>query len=244
MKNRKKIIYIVLCIVIFAATINEVRYGYKVRKSYQNNVEFNDYLKTKNLKVQNSVYPYDEDYDLYGKGEKISKFSDLQKKSDIIVKIKLNSGFHRKIYKECIFSEAEILKCYKGNLKKGQRIQFFEPVDCTGCGNPMLLEEGYTPMNENTEYFVFFMKVRDSYFGKNKYVYLPVSLTYGKYNITAGNPKLFKKSEASEDVTDIKKLKKYSEVRNEEVFLYDKKKYELFIQLKKQVLEKYHDNVK
>lgn len=239
MEILNKIFVGIFCIFLIGAIMIAGIYGAYIKNSFQDDVEYEEYLKTKDLKVQFHPYPYDENYDMYGGREKIYNFSDLQKEADVIVKLRLNPDFQRKIFRECIFSEADILKCYRGKIKEGEKIHLFEPVNCTGFGNPMLSEEGYSPMIENEEYIMFLKKVKNSYFSKDQYVYLPVSLTYGKYKADKSMPRLFKEDEIGTDVDDINTLPQYSEVKNQEVFLYEKKSYDLFVCLKDQVLKKY-----
>lgn len=236
LENSNKIKGIILAVVLLIASISSAVYGKSIKTSFQDNVEFNNYLKNQDLRVRtDNAYPYDADYDLYGAGEKIHTFDDLQKKSDVIVKAKLTADYQRKIYRECIFSEAEVLKCYKGNLKKGQKLHMFEPVNCTGFENPMLCEGGYMPMINNDQYYLFLMKVKNSHFSEDQYVYLPISLTYGKYKADQTNPRLFRNNQVDSD--DREKLLSYSQVKNQEVLLCDKHDYKKFLDLKKKVLK-------
>ena len=55
------------------------------------------------------------------------------------------------IYTECILSQADVIKCWKGTIKSGEKIHLFEPVNCTGFTNPVLCQEGYTPMARGEE---------------------------------------------------------------------------------------------
>lgn len=241
MRILKKFFPAVILILIVVSFALASAYGKTVKSSFWDNVEFDQYLKKygEDLRVQSDTYPYDEDYDLYGGGEKIQNFKELTKNSDLIVRGKLSSGYERKIFSECIFSEVEILKCYKGNVKQGDSIHLFEPVNCTGFGNPMLCEEGYLPMTENQEYILFLRKVKNSHFSSDQYIYLPVSITYGKYKADTSFPKRYTAEQISVDTSNEKHLLKYKDVKNEEVIIYENERYKSFLKFKANVIRKF-----
>lgn len=132
MKNFKRMIVGISSIGLVGIFCALLCFGQGIRESYQDDVGFWNYQKKKDLKViSDDDYCYDEDYDIYGGGERIQNFSDLKTYADEVVKVRLNPKFKRKIYCECIFSEVQVIKTYQGDLKKGTDIHIFEPVNCT-----------------------------------------------------------------------------------------------------------------
>lgn len=240
--KKKKILFIcIFFLCLLLAFVWAFSYGNQVKKSFKDNVEFDHYLNKygKNLRVMNGAYPYDKEYDLYGADEAIKKQEDLDKKSDVIVRVKLVSNFKRKIYEECILSKVKIIKNYKGDRKKGEEISVFEPVNCTGMGNPMLCWEGYTPMQQGEEYLLFLKSIKDSHFGNGRYIYLPVSLTYAKYRADYGFPKLCSAKQIGEKSKIEDRKIKYVDIKDQEVLICDKEIYKNYINYKKYVILKY-----
>lgn len=94
-------------------------------------------------------------------------------------------------------------------------------------------------MIEGEEYILFLMKQKNSYFTKDKYVYLPVSLTYGKYKADDTMPKCYKKQEVS--IESMETILDYSETKGQEVLLWKKEEYQSFVTLKRQVLKRFYN---
>lgn len=241
MRNFCKFRWLILFIVLAALMAFARQYGKSVKQSYVDNVDYEAYCKRYHLQaVSDNAYPYDADYDMYGEGEKVHNFQDLEQNADVIVKVKLSEGEKRTIYTECILSQADVMKSWKGDVKTGEKIHIFEPVNCTGFTSfAVLCQEGYTPMVKGEEYILFLRQIKNSHFSKDDYVYLPVSMTYGKYRADSGFPKRYKESQVGLDYMNNGASLSLEDAEKEEVLLFEKEKYQLYLNLKKTVMKNY-----
>jgi len=219
---------VILCVIVGRCTA----------KSYIDNVDLNEYLSNPELKVVYCGVGYDEDTNKgFIDGEKVEDIQDLESGSSIIVKVRLNESYERQLYYECVISQVEIEEVYKGDLKTGDKINLFEPADCY-TNRAIYCTAGYSLMQNDCEYILFLKSLKNTFFGEDDYVYAPSSTTYSKYLYDDREPKLFTSSEIEEG--DETTMLKYSDIKNEEIFLYDEEQYNKYIFLKKQVLEKYN----
>lgn len=219
---------VILCMIAGRCTAN----------SFINNIDLDEYLANSELKVVYCDIGYDETTNKgFIDGNKAETVEDLEAGSSIIVKVKLNNSYQRQKYYECILSQVEIEKVYKGDLKTGDILNVFEPVDCY-TNRAVYCTDGYSMMQNDCEYILFLKPLKNSYFGEDDYVYAPSSTTYSKYLCKNKKPRLFERKEIEEG--DEIAMLKYSDIKNEEVYLYDEEKYNKYISLKKQVLEKYN----
>lgn len=241
MKNSIKTRWIVFAVILVLAFSGAACYGNTVKKSYQNDVDFEAYSKTEGLKaICDEAYLYDADYDMYGEGEKVHNFQDLERYSDIIVRGKLSDSESRRIFQGCLLSQIDVAECRKGDIKAGEKIHMFEPADCRELENIVLCSDGYTPMEKGKEYILFLKKIKNSHFSKDKYIYLPVNLTYGKYRVDTSMPALYQGNQVSfENYAETEKLLPFREAAREEVLLFEKDKYQLYLDLKKSVIANY-----
>ncbi len=213
-----------------------VIYGAETKKTYINDTDFNTYIKNKELKVLYYHYPFDQLYDVYGEGAETIQYQELADSADLIVRAGLEEGSKREIYQECVLSELKVKKVYQGRAQGGDLLRIFEPVNCTGIKGMLLCSEGYSPMQEGKEYILFLKSLKNSLFGPDKFVYIPSTLTYSKYEVSEQLPQRFRLKELENERL------KYKAVKSQEVLLYNKNMYEQFLQLKKEVLEN-HDFV-
>lgn len=225
-----------ICSVIFALVIIFcIIVGRITAHSYKDNVELDKYLDNKDVKIAYYGMGYDSVTNRgYLDNDEIQCVDDLKTKDVVIVKARLNSGFKRKIYYECILSKIDIIACYKGNLKSGDSINIFEPVDC-GFKDQILCADGYSMMQQDKEYILFLKTLKNTYFGLDKYVYAPNSTLYSKYMIGSEKLKLF----SEEELEEHEDMHLYSEMKEQEVYLYEKTKYDKYLKLKKEVMQKY-----
>ena len=221
---------VMLCIIFACAGVGKV-----TADSYIDNVELEDYLSNPDLKVGYCGIGYDAERDrgFVDPGE-VESVKDLIAEDTVIVKAKLNCNFQRKLYYECILSELDVLAVYKGNLNKEDMISVFEPVDCYSKIK-MDCTDGYSMMQDGTEYILFLKPLKNTYYGDDKYVYAPSSTTYSKYALNDSIPELFPEKELEE----IEFMNFYKDVKEEEMYLYDSEDYNKYVRLKKQVLDKF-----
>lgn len=222
------IIFVLL--VVFCIVIGRITAG-----SYIDNVELEQYLSDQKVTVAYCGMGYDPVTNRgYINNDEIQGIDDLTTKDAVIVKARLNSEFQRKLYYECILSRIDIIECYEGNLKEGDSINIFEPVDC-GFEDQILCIDGYSMMQPEKEYILFLKTLQNTYFGSDKYVYAPSSTLYSKYQVDSDKPKLF----SYEELEEPESLHFYSEIKNQEVYLYEKEKYKKYLKLKDEVMKKY-----
>lgn len=231
----KKIGITVFSIVFVLLFLSCIIIGRITAGSYVDNVELEQYLSNPDLTVAYCGMGYDAVTNRgYLDNEEIQCVDNLLTTDVVVVKVKLHENFLRKIYYECILSKVDIIKCYKGNLKEGDSIDMFEPVDCSFT-DQMLCTDGYSLMQEDKEYIIFLKPLQNTYYGSDKYVYAPYSTLYGKYPIDDNIPKRFSYDELEEPEC----LYTYSKIKNQEVYLYEQDEYDKYLKLKKEVMEKY-----
>jgi hypothetical protein len=220
---------VVAAVVYIVALCAAAHYGGNNRQSYINDMDFGAYLENNSLMVAYSHYPFDAKYDIYGEGNEPESFADLESKSGVVVKASLNIASQRTVYEGCVLSKVNILDVYKGNVKPGESIDIFEPVDCQDRKEMLYFFEGYIPMQPGEEYILYLNPLKGARFSRDKFIYIPSTITYSKYKTDVGSVKIFDESGVAEE----KAIHKYKNIKDEEVYLYDSDKYELFVMLKK-----------
>ena len=219
------VVLVICCIVI----------GRMTAGSYIDNVELDQYLANQDVAVAYCGMGYDPVTNRgYVDNDEVQCVDDLTDNDVIIVKARLNSKFKRKLYYECILSQIDIVKCYEGELKEGDSINIFEPVDC-GFEDQILCIDGYSMMQPDKEYILFLKTLKNTYFGSDKYVYAPSSTRYSKYQVDGNEPELF----SFEELEEPESMHLYSEIKDQEVYLYEKEDYDKYLKLKNEVIEKY-----
>lgn len=217
-------------LIIFCIVIGRITAG-----SYIDNVELDQYLANQDVTVAYCGLGYDPVTNRgYMDNDDIQCVDDLIAKDVVIVKARLNGEFQRKLYYECILSKIDIIECYEGGLKEGDSINIFEPVDC-GFEDQMLCIDGYSMMQSDKEYILFLKILQNTYFGSDKYIYAPCSTLYSKYQVDGNEPKFF----SYEELEEPECLHLYSEMKDQEVYLYEKEEYDKYLKLKNEVMEKY-----
>ena len=233
MREKKQFVFVVsFFIIVVASFIVAAMYGRRTKNSYIDDTDFNQYLAQKDLKVFYHYYPFDENYDIYGSGDNIQSEEDVEKSADVIVKARVGKDAKRKIYTECVLSDIEVLDTYKGDIKSGEIIPVFEPINCTESKGAIYCSEGYSPIRSGEEYILFLKKVKNAGFGKDDYVYIISHPTYSKYELNDKKAKLFQEDE----FYDVGVF--YQKSKENEVFLYDKEMYNRFYEIKEQVIKK------
>ncbi|MBX4266146.1 hypothetical protein [Clostridium estertheticum] len=231
MNMKNKIYYIIISVSVILCMI----IGFWVKNSFYNIVD------SQNLEKEVSNYSVANLDDFVGKlyfDNNIKKFPELQKKSDLIVEIKLTAN--RKLYNQAILSEAEVLKTYKGKVKQGDKILIYEPVSFSN--DFYYTASGYNFMRKNNSYIVFLknLTIPKGYKYKNDEAktYLPVSTVFAKYNIKYTNKeKILDKTRLSNEgkSNEIK----YKDVKNNEIISTDVKTVDLYNYFKLNVLKTY-----
>ena len=231
-------ISIITILLVFTLLIGYcVRIGRDTAKSFINDTDLYQYLKH-DLKTTYCDMGYDKDSNAgFVDGDKLKSIQGLEKRS-IILEGHLKIHAKREIYYECVLSTFIIDKIYGNHsgLKEGDSILFFEPVDCRQ--KEIDCTDGYNLMHSGAEYIIFAKRLKNAGYGnaKQKYIYAPISTTYGKFQDDDSIPRFFNKSE----IENINTAIDYKKVCKEEVFLCDKTKYTKYCRLKKQARTLFH----
>lgn len=233
---KRKQIVILGSIVLILCTAACALVGRATAKSYLDNVELKDYLSNPELKIGYFGKGYDKDTSRdFIDPETINSVEDLASNNTVIVKAELNSTYQRKLYYECVLSEINIITVYQGSVKEGDSLSIFEPANCT-LKNQLLCTDGYSMMQEGQEYILFLKPMKNTYFGKSKYVYTPTTTTFSKYPVNNAKPKLL----TQEELEEPSHMYNYNEIKDTEIYLYDSISYNKYIAIKQQVSEKYN----
>lgn len=176
-KNTK--LYFIGIIALITVTIG---LAFVTKNSFTGDYDLNKIKKQYNL--ENFVYFNIEDSEYFN--ESISSLDELEKSSDLIVKVKPDDG---KLFYNSIERPVKIIDIYsdKDSLKKGDTIYIQEPFSISYLKGmeSMSSEKGYVLMNSNQEYIIF-LKHLDKvdgykYKGNEKITYVPVSTRLSKY---------------------------------------------------------------
>lgn len=92
---------------------------------------------------------------------------------------------------------------------------------------------------KSEEYILFLRKVKNSHFSEDQCVYLPVSMTYGKYRADTSMPELYRETQIGLDYMDNGESLSLQDAEKEEVLLFEKDKYQPYLDMKKAVMKKY-----
>lgn len=146
-KNTK--IYFIGLLVLISVTVG---YAVATKNSFTGDYHLNKIKKQYNL--DNFVYSSIEDSEYFNAS--ISTLDELEKDSDLIVKVKPNDG---KLFYNSIERQVKIVDIFsdKDSLKKGDTIYIQEPFSISYLKGmeSMSSEKGYVLMNSNQEYILF-----------------------------------------------------------------------------------------
>ncbi|CDE28949.1 uncharacterized protein BN591_01291 [Catenibacterium sp. CAG:290] len=176
-KNTK--LYFMILLVLISVTIG---YAFVTKYSFTGDYYLNKIKKQYNL--DDFVYSNIKDSEYFN--ESISTLDELEKSSDLIVKVKPDDG---KLFYNSIERQVKIIDIYrdKDSLKKGDTIYIQEPFSISYLKGmeSMNSEKGYVLMNSNQEYILFLKHLdkADGYKYKDneKITYVPVSTRLSKY---------------------------------------------------------------
>lgn len=176
-KNTK--LYFMSLLVLISVTIG---YAFVTKYSFTGDYYLNKIKKQYNL--DDFIYSNIEDSEYFN--ESINTLDELEKSSDLIVKVKPVNG---KLFYNSIERQVKIINIYSDNdsLKKGDTIYIQEPFSISYLKGmeSMNSENGYVLMNSNLEYILFLKHLDkvDGYKYKNneKITFVPVSTRLSKY---------------------------------------------------------------
>jgi hypothetical protein len=128
-----------------------------------------------------------------------------------------------------------VLDTYKGKLAKNQIINIFEPVECTQFNDVIVLSEGYSPMVEGEEYLIYLKTLNAALYSDSKYIYIPSTISYSKFRIVNEDIPFYKEN----DLDGSENSLYYNEIKDADLYTYNKDAYQRYTKLKKEVINKY-----
>lgn len=235
MNRHQRMVRIIVICMCWACMIGCVIVGRNTANSFVDNTDYKMYTEKEDYRVYFCEMDYAEDEDFgFIADDSIESLEDLQREDVLVVKAKLKKDAKRCLYCESVLSYIEILDVYSGNMKKGDVVGFFEPLDCRDM--QMDATDGYAPMQEEGTYILFLQQLKNTFFGDDKYVYRLANLTYGKYNYDDKIPRIFKEEQLEPGYDE---NLRYKDIQDADVLLYDQESYEKYCRLKKSVWEAY-----
>lgn len=231
-----------LIVIIVCSLVVILGIGIKTKKSIVNDTDLYKYLENEELKVENYEYITNSEHDVYKSYQDIEKLSEMEKISEVIVKVSVDNEGKRLIYDGCVLTDCKVEEVYKGKIKNNT-IAVFEPVECNyndiiSCAN------GYNLMNDKDEYILFLTPVEGKVFESESDIYVLTTIVYSKYDVSIED----KATIFDEDLLYGEIL--YRECEENEVLLssseayeeawgYENNVYQCFYNLKEQVVKKY-----
>ena len=200
--------------------------GYGVMTKYSFTGEY--YLSEVKNQYNLDSFKYSNMEDSTYFNETINSLDELEKNSDLIVRVKsMNDSM---LFYNSIETPVEIIEVYSGNddLQKGDMIYIQEPVSISYLKDMenMISVKGYVFMNSNQEYLLFLKhldKVEGYQYKNNEEMtFLPVSTRFGKY-CKEETPKFIDSSKIDAGEIDYRDLKNSSGIfiENNELIKYN-----------------------
>lgn len=153
---RKKLTWIIIVSIII---IISIVISFKVKSSFIIQPSLTQ-LKDTNCRIQ-YVWMAEEDYNT--KYPEINDTNDLEKNSEIIVKVKSLDDGESAAYS--LIRKCKVVNSFKGNIRD-EIIYIYEPS--YPSGNNYWCQQGYIAMEKDEEYIVFLNKIENSEYAKNK----------------------------------------------------------------------------
>lgn len=232
--SRRKLVCInglILLICLILSTI----IGVHTAASYVNDVELEGYLANSDLKVAYFDIGYDEETNRgYVDPSTVQEIEDLFAEDTIVVRACLDKEYVRESYYECVLTQIEVVEVLYGDCDNYDTMLVFEPVDCYS-DTFIACTDGYSFMQEDVEYILFLKPLQNTFYGDDELVFSFSTKMYSKYPLNDEIPQLFEISE----LTEPDSMYLYSEIKEEEIYLYDEETYDTYLYLKEQVKEMY-----
>lgn len=224
MRN-KKLLCIVAVIIICLAGLTVK--GCEVKKSFADDTDVRKYLESADLSFVSNPYPYSTKNDAFADYNDIKGYEDLDRVSPVIIKAHTEAGLKRQIYYQCVLSQASVDEVYKGNtLCEGDIIDIFEPFNLSS-EHKIVSDDGYNLMNDEEEYILFLLPLKDSNYSKQKTVYCMSATVMSKYSCQSAGFRLYDDEEIETGTYD------YSDIKNEDVFISDIEDFKIYNSIRK-----------
>ena len=221
MKKGDKVIVILVSLILIVSVV----VGFMTRQSYYDDTDFDkavENIDSFDVELEPiSLFPEDPFLSALGEQygqEDINSFSELQDKSDLIVRV-IPTDDRKVLFARTILSRVKVLDVYKGkDIISSDNLYVYEPCSIQ-CGKYELYisYDGYIFMHKAREYVLFLKKLNApegyKYRGKEKISYVLTSMAFGKYSVQAyGHTEVIDEDRVNPYVAD--KTIKFAEIKD------------------------------
>ena len=243
MKKGDKVIVILVSLILIVSVV----VGFMTRQSYYDDTDFNkatENIDSFNVELEPiSLFPEDPFLSALGEQygqEDINSFSELQDKSDLIVKV-IPTDDRKVLFARTILSRVKVLDVYKGkDITAGDNLYIYEPCNIQ-FGKAELYDsyDGYIFMHKAREYVLFLKKLNVPegyrYRGKEKISYVLTSMAFGKYPVQAyGHTEVIDEDRVNPYIAD--KTIKFAEIKDMDLIAIRMETLKKYNEIKEQLI--------
>lgn len=213
--------------------------GVLTRFSFQGSTTLKQLTDNSNIN-QYTIQIFQEDGvdNLYNMFAKVSNYSELEKSSELIAKVKVTDD--RKLYSNTINTKVVLEEIYKsdGNLAKNDNIYIYEPADFEEEFEIFDSQNGYQLMESGKEYYVFLngLKTAEGYkkSEKEKITFLPSTTKFSVYSTDNKKQKVLNQEKIDGD----EERYKYGEIKNLNILTSSKSELETYENIRMEFMNK------
>lgn len=213
--------------------------GVLTRFSFQGSTTLKQLTDNSNIN-QYTIQIFQEDGvdNLYNMFAKVSNYSELEKSSELIAKVKVTDD--RKLYSNTINTKVVLEEIYKsdGNLAKNDNIYIYEPADFEEEFEIFDSQNGYQLMESGKEYYVFLngLKTAQGYkkSEKEKITFLPSTTKFSVYSTDNKKQKVLNQEKIDGD----EERYKYGEIKNLNILTSSKSELETYENIRMEFMNK------
>ena len=229
-------IYMGICAAVLVCTAVA---GVLTRFSFQGSTTLKQLTDNSNIN-QYTIQIFQEDGvdNLYNMFAKVSNYSELEKSSELIAKVKVTDD--RKLYSNTINTKVVLEEIYKsdGNLAKNDNIYIYEPAYFEEEFEIYDSQDGYQLMESGKEYYVFLngIKTAEGYkkSEKEKITFLPSTTKFSVYSTDNKEQKVLNQEKIDGD----EERYKYGEIKNLNILTSSKSELETYENIRMEFMNK------
>lgn len=229
-------IYMGICAAVLVCTAVA---GVLTRFSFQGSTTLKQLTDNSNIN-QYTIQIFQEDGvdNLYNMFAKVSNYSELEKSSELIAKVKVTDD--RKLYSNTINTKVVLEEIYKsdGNLAKNDNIYIYEPADFEEEFEIFDSQNGYQLMESGKEYYVFLngLKTAQGYkkSEKEKITFLPSTTKFSVYSTDNKKQKVLNQEKIDGD----EERYNYGEIKNLNILTSSKNELEIYENIRMELISK------
>ena len=229
-------IYMGICAAVLVCTAVA---GVLTRFSFQGSTTLKQLTDNSNIN-QYTIQIFQEDGvdNLYNMFAKVSNYSELEKSSELIAKVKVTDD--RKLYSNTINTKVVLEEIYKsdGNLAKNDNIYIYEPAYFEEEFEIYDSQDGYELMESGKEYYVFLngIKTAEGYkkSEKEKITFLPSTTKFSVYSTDNKEQKVLNQEKIDGD----EERYNYGEIKNLNILTSSKNELEIYENIRMELINK------